>query len=193
MFARIAALATFAIPLVSALTLNTPTGVAVGGLVNVTWEATTSDPSSFSLYMVNTIFHNTFAIGNNVQSSAGIITLTLPQVPVGDGYTLEATSNSNIDTVYAQSGDFAVSAMSSATLPSTSTTSTSSSTGTGLSTASTVAPTTTAPATTAKTSSSASASPSTINSSGAASLIKIGMGPAAVVLLSAAAGAAIMF
>ncbi|KAG1825280.1 hypothetical protein EV424DRAFT_1471751 [Suillus variegatus] len=193
MFARIAALATFAIPLVSALTLNTPTGVAVGGLVNVTWEATTSDPSSFSLYMVNTIFHNTFAIGNNVQSSAGIITLTLPQVPVGDGYTLEATSNSNINTVYAQSGDFAVSAMSSATLPSTSTTSTSSSTGTGLSTASTVAPTTTAPATTAQTSSSASASPSTINSSGAASLIKIGMGPAAVVLLSAAAGAAIMF
>ncbi|KAG1902649.1 uncharacterized protein F5891DRAFT_1127590 [Suillus fuscotomentosus] len=193
MFARIAALATFAIPLVSALTLNTPTGVAVGGLVNVTWEATTSDPSSFSLYMVNTIFHNTFAIGNNVQSSAGIITLTLPQVPVGDGYTLEATSNSNINTVYAQSGDFAVSAMSSATLPSTSTTSTSSSTGTGLSTASIVAPTTTAPATTAQTSSSASASPSTINSSGAASLIKIGMGPAAVVLLSAAAGAAIMF
>lgn len=79
----LSALATFAIPLVSALTLNTPTGVAVGGLVNVTWEATTSDPSSFSLYMVNTIFHNTFAIGNNVQSSAGIITLTLPQVPVG--------------------------------------------------------------------------------------------------------------
>ncbi|KAG1798996.1 uncharacterized protein HD556DRAFT_166155 [Suillus plorans] len=193
MFARIAALATFAIPLVSALTLNTPTGVSVGGLVNVTWEATTSDPSSFSLYMVNTIFHNTFAIGNNVQSSAGIITLTLPQVPVGDGYTLEATSNSNINTVYAQSGDFAVSAQSSATLPSTSTTSTSSSTGTGLSTAPTVAPTTTAPATTAQTSSSASASPSPINSSGATSLIKIGMGPAAVVLLSAAAGAAIMF
>ncbi|KAG2107026.1 uncharacterized protein F5147DRAFT_637111 [Suillus discolor] len=192
MFARIAALATFAIPLVSALTLNTPTAVSVGGLVNVTWEATTSDPSSFSLYMVNTIFHNTFAIGNNVQSSAGILTLTLPQVPIGDGYTLEATSNSNINTVYAQSGDFAVSAQSSATLPSsTSTTSTSSSTG--LSTGSTAATTTIAPATTAQTSSSASASPSAISSSGAISLMKIGMGPAAVVLLSAAAGAAIMF
>jgi hypothetical protein len=76
------ALATFAVPLVSALTLNTPTGVSTGGVVNVTWEATTSDPSSFSLYMVNTIFHNTFAIANNVQASAGMITLTLPQVPV---------------------------------------------------------------------------------------------------------------
>lgn len=77
------ALATFAVPLVSALTLNTPTGVSTGGVVNVTWEATTADPSSFSLYMVNTIFHNTFAIANNVQASAGMITLTLPQVPVG--------------------------------------------------------------------------------------------------------------
>ncbi|KAG1763262.1 hypothetical protein EDD22DRAFT_515030 [Suillus occidentalis] len=114
MFARIAALATFAVPLVSALTLNTPTGVSTGGVVNITWEATTADPSSFSLYMVNTIFHNTFAIANNVQASAGMITLTLPQVPVGDGYTIEATSNSNINSIYAQSGDFAVSAMTTA-------------------------------------------------------------------------------
>ncbi|KAG1783358.1 hypothetical protein EV702DRAFT_254877 [Suillus placidus] len=192
MFARIAALATFAIPLVSALTLNTPTGVSTGGVVNVTWEATTADPSSFSLYMVNTIFHNTFAIANNVQASAGMITLTLPQVPVGDGYTVEATSNSNINSVYAQSGDFVVSAMTTASTSSMSTMSmSSSSTGTP-GTASTVAPLTTASATTAKTSSSASATPSAINSSGAPSL-KIGMGPAAVVLLSAAAGAAIMF
>ncbi|KAG2342043.1 hypothetical protein BDR05DRAFT_423110 [Suillus weaverae] len=192
MFARIAALATFAVPLVSALTLNTPTGVSTGGVVNITWQATTADPGSFSLYMVNTIFHNTFAIANNVQASAGMITLTLPQVPVGDGYTVEATSNSNINSVYAQSGDFVVSAMTTASTSSMSTMSmSSSSTGTPA-TAPTVAPLTTASATLAKTSSSASATPSAINSSGAMSF-KIGMGPAAVVLLSAAAGAAIMF
>ncbi|KAG2144726.1 uncharacterized protein EDB93DRAFT_1241260 [Suillus bovinus] len=192
MFARITALASFAIPLVSALTLNTPTGSpSVGDLVNVTWEATTADPSSFGLYMVNTIFHNTFAIANNVQTSAGIMTLVLPQVPLGDGYTLEATSISNINTVYAQSGSFSVTAMTTTTSPSsTSTMSTSSSTGSSV-TASSAHTTNTAPATTAQ-ASSASSTPSAINSSGAASL-KIGMGPAAVVLLSAVAGAAIMF
>ncbi|KAG1747686.1 hypothetical protein EDB19DRAFT_281670 [Suillus lakei] len=193
MFARFAALGAFALPLVSALTLGTPTGVTTGGLVNVTWQATTADPSSFSLYMTNTIFHNTFAIGNNVQTSAGILTLTLPQVPVGDGYTLEATSNSNINSIYAQSGDFAVGAATTATTSTMSSTSTSLSAGTP-GTASSVSPATSSAgaATIAQTSSSASTTPSAINSSGAASF-KIGMGPAAVVLLSAAAGAAIMF
>jgi hypothetical protein len=178
---------------VSALTLNTPTGVTTGGTVNITWQATTADPSSFSIYMVNSIFHNTFAIANNVQASAGMLTLTIPQVPVGDGYTIEATSNSNINDIYAQSGDFAVGAMTTSSTSSMSTTSTSMSSSTGTpGTASTVAPATTVPVSTAGTSSSASATPSAINSSGAAPL-KIGMGPAAVILLSAAAGAAIMF
>ncbi|KAG1871604.1 hypothetical protein F4604DRAFT_1681418 [Suillus subluteus] len=192
MFARIAAFATFAIPLVSALTLNTPTGASNGGSLNVTWDATTSDPSSFSLYMANTIFHNTFAIANNVQASAGGMTITLPDVPVGDGYTLEATSNSNITDVYATSGDFAVTAAttSSTSMSSTTSTSTSTSLSGSSGTASTVSPTGTTPATTST--SSGTSTPSTINSGDATSL-KIGMGPVAVVLLSAAAGAAIMF
>ncbi|KAG1813851.1 uncharacterized protein BJ212DRAFT_1238963, partial [Suillus subaureus] len=98
------------IPLVSALTLNTPTSASVGDLFNVSWDATTSDASSFNIYMVNTIFHNTFAIANNVQTSAGGVTIVLPQAPLGDGYTLEATDISNINTVYATSGDFSVTA-----------------------------------------------------------------------------------
>ncbi|KAG2141062.1 hypothetical protein DEU56DRAFT_281866 [Suillus clintonianus] len=190
MFAKIAALAALALPLVSALTINTPTGVTTGGVMNATWEATTADPGTFSIYMVNTIFHNTFAIANNVQTSAGILTITLPQVPVADGYTLQAISITNINTVYATSGDFAVGAQTTASVSSMSSTSMTSSTGTP-GTASTVAPASSAAPTTATTSSSASATPSNINSSGAASL-KNGMGPAAVVLLSAVAGAAIM-
>ncbi|KAG2107837.1 hypothetical protein BD769DRAFT_123970 [Suillus cothurnatus] len=166
MFARIAALATFAAPLVSALTLNAPTTASVGDLVNVTWEATTSDPSSFSLYMVNTIFHNTFAIANNVQTSAGLYTLVLPQAPLGGGYTLEATDNSNINDVYAQSGDFSVTA--GTTTSATSTMSTSSGTSTGTMTTGTAMPaSTTAPT---SSSSTASTSPSPI-SSGAMSLM----------------------
>ncbi|KAG1724400.1 uncharacterized protein EDB91DRAFT_142309 [Suillus paluster] len=83
MFARLAALAALALPLASALTLNTPTNVTNVGQVTITWEATTADPGSFDIEMANTIFHNTFAIAGNVQTSAGSITITLPEVPVG--------------------------------------------------------------------------------------------------------------
>ncbi|KAG0706656.1 hypothetical protein DFH29DRAFT_872184 [Suillus ampliporus] len=195
MFAKLAALAALALPLASALTLSTPTGVTTGGVVTLTWQATTADPSTFSIEMANTIFHNTFAIANNVQTSTGSLTLTLPQVPVGDGYTIEAISPSNINTVYATTGDFAVGAQTTASTSTLSSTSSSSSTGSSASstgTAPTVVPSSTAPAlATTSSSSSASPSPSNINSSGAASL-KIAMGPAAAILLSAAAGAAIM-
>ncbi|KAG2069448.1 hypothetical protein BDR04DRAFT_1021482, partial [Suillus decipiens] len=122
----LSALATFAVPLVSALTLNAPTTTpTIGGTVNVTWEATTSDPSTFNIYMVNTIFHNTFAIASDVQTSAGELTLILPPVPVGAGYTLEATDISNIDNVYATSGGFSVGAQTTASAPTMSSTSTS--------------------------------------------------------------------
>ncbi|KAG1871605.1 hypothetical protein F4604DRAFT_1768974 [Suillus subluteus] len=136
--------------------------------------------------MVNTIFHNTFAISTDVQTSAGSMTIVLPQAPLGSGYTLEATSISNINSVLATSGGFTVTAT---TTTSTTSTSTSSGTSTGTSSGATAtSPTGTASGTTS--SSSASTTASAI--SGAASL-KIGMGPAAVVLLSAAAGAAVMF
>jgi hypothetical protein len=68
---------------VSALTLIAPTGAATGSTVTITWQATTTDPGVFSLELVNTIFHNTFAIANNIQTSTGSLTLQLPQVPVG--------------------------------------------------------------------------------------------------------------
>ena len=58
--------------------------------------------------MTNEAFHNTFAIANNVDPSWGEITLQLPVVPVGDGYTIIATNIGNIDDVYASSAGFAV-------------------------------------------------------------------------------------
>ncbi|KAG2037551.1 hypothetical protein BDR03DRAFT_982187 [Suillus americanus] len=186
MFARIAALATFAIPLVSALTLNTPTSASIGDMFTFSWDATTADPSSFNLYMVNTIFHNTFAISTDVQTSAGSMTIVLPQAPLGSGYTLEATSISNVNSVLATSGGFTVTATTTTSTSTTSTMSTSMGTSMGtMSGASTVSLTSSA-----STSASSGSTPSAI--SGAASL-KISTGPVAVVLLSAAAGAAIMF
>ncbi|KAF8838688.1 hypothetical protein BDN67DRAFT_62552 [Paxillus ammoniavirescens] len=92
MFAKLTALV-LALPLVSALTINTPIGATTGGMVTLTWTATTTDPTSFTFELTNTIFHNTFAIANTVTTSQGSITIQLPQVPVGDGYTLEAVAN----------------------------------------------------------------------------------------------------
>ncbi|OAX38947.1 hypothetical protein K503DRAFT_690596, partial [Rhizopogon vinicolor AM-OR11-026] len=111
----------FALPLASALTLDTPTGATNGGIVTITWSATTSDPSTFSIELVNTIFHNTFAIANSVQTSTGSLTLELPQIPVGDGYTIEAIQYNNINVVLATSGDFSVGAQTTSTASSTST------------------------------------------------------------------------
>ena len=47
------------------------------GLTNA-WHSTT-----FSVELVNQNFHNTFAVANNVQTSAGSITVTLPVIPTG--------------------------------------------------------------------------------------------------------------
>ncbi|KIJ66577.1 hypothetical protein HYDPIDRAFT_174620 [Hydnomerulius pinastri MD-312] len=188
MFAKFSALA-LALPLVSALTLNTPTGATTGGVVTITWTASTTDSPYFTLEMVNTAFHNTFAIANNVQTSLGTMTIELPQVPVGDGYTLEAVATNNVNQIYAQSGDFAVGAQ---TTPSTTMASTTA-TGSTASSAST-ASTYTTPASSTTSSSSTSAAPTNFNT-GAASSFKfaLGAGPAAAVLLSAVAGAVIVF
>ncbi|KIK81717.1 hypothetical protein PAXRUDRAFT_832661 [Paxillus rubicundulus Ve08.2h10] len=191
MFAKLTALA-LALPLVSALTLNTPIGVTTGGEVTITWTASTTDPTSFTLELVNTVFHNTFAIANTVQTSLGTITIQLPQVPVGDGYTLEAVANNNVNQIYAQSGDFSVGAQTTATSTVTSTTSVASGSTTRTGTISAVS-TTTAPAssgTATSSSTSASVTPSSF-SNGAVSPFKfgLGVGPAAAVVLSAVAGA----
>ena len=77
-------------PFVSALTLNTPENLASGGSATITWTTASGDPSTFSIELLNTVFHNSFAIANNVNPSSGTITLDLPIVPPGNGYTLEA-------------------------------------------------------------------------------------------------------
>ncbi|KAI0084265.1 hypothetical protein BDY19DRAFT_997868 [Irpex rosettiformis] len=78
-----------------------------------------SDPSTWSLFLVNTIFHNTFAIANPVNNSAGTLTLTLPAVPIEAGYTLQATQIGNNSQVFATSPTFVIAApLSSSVVPS---------------------------------------------------------------------------
>ncbi|KAF8890101.1 hypothetical protein BD779DRAFT_1785146 [Infundibulicybe gibba] len=150
MFAKLSLLALVA-PLVSALTINAPTDPTSGGSVTITWTTTSGDPPIFSIELMNTAFNNAFAIANNVDVSLGTITLTLPIVPVGAGYTITAVDVSNIANVFSTTGSFSVGAITSAsttTAQSTTTTGTGTTTATSataptLSTATTARPTTT--------------------------------------------------
>ena len=72
-----------AAPLVSALTVTTPTDWTNAGSVTVTWTAAAGDPQTFDVELINQQFNSQFALANNVQTSDGTISLTLPQVPVG--------------------------------------------------------------------------------------------------------------
>ncbi|KIJ06559.1 hypothetical protein PAXINDRAFT_88644, partial [Paxillus involutus ATCC 200175] len=72
-----------ALPLVSAMTVGTPVGAITGSPVTLTWAGNSSDPAYFTFELTNPLFNYDFAIANNVQTSEGSLSLTLPQVPVG--------------------------------------------------------------------------------------------------------------
>ncbi|KDQ62907.1 hypothetical protein JAAARDRAFT_43997 [Jaapia argillacea MUCL 33604] len=175
------------LPFATALTLSTPTGLTSGGPATVNWTATTTDVP-FSLELVNTLFHNSFAIGNNLQPGLGTYSFTMPTVPIGDGYTLEAVNISNINQIYASSGDFAI-----AQAPSTTASSTGSSTSTGL--PPTVSASMTSPLSTPSSGSTGSSAPSastTAFNSGALAKFSSSTGTYAAMLLGAVAGAAMI-
>ena len=74
----------FFLPLVSAVTFGSiPSNLTSGGPATFTWTGDTSDPSTFSLELVNAAFNNAFAVGNNIPTSDGTISVTLPIVPSG--------------------------------------------------------------------------------------------------------------
>lgn len=80
--------------------------------MTITWTASTTDPTSFSIELVQASFHDTFAIANNVPTNMGQLTVQVPEVPItcvtfcsgivfamidrrvfSDGYTLQAFAN----------------------------------------------------------------------------------------------------
>jgi len=200
MLSKLAVLA-YVVPLISALTLNVPTNLTSGGQATITWTSAPTDPATFTLELINTVFHNSFAISNNLVPSAGSVTIQLPIVPAGAGYTLEAVQIGNINNVYSTSGSFSI----GATVTTTSTSSTSSGTGssspiptfTPLSSSSFGVTASATSITPAGSSSGTSTSPNAASAStkafNAASTLHIGFGVGpAVLLLSAMAGAAVV-
>lgn len=69
-------------PLATSFILDTPAGALISGEeVTIFFTKQPGDPETFSLELVNPGFEAAFAIANNVLTSAGDITLTLPEVP----------------------------------------------------------------------------------------------------------------
>jgi hypothetical protein len=113
MFSKLSvALAIVAFQMASALKIQAPTNPASDGQVTIKWSAEATDPATFSIQLTNEIFHNTFAIANNVDSALGEIVLTLPTLQPGSGYAVIAHDNSNINNVFAKSSEFDVGATS---------------------------------------------------------------------------------
>ncbi|KIK51334.1 hypothetical protein GYMLUDRAFT_78257 [Collybiopsis luxurians FD-317 M1] len=107
MFAKLSVLAAV-IPFVLGLSLDTPTNVTSGLRSDVTWTATDDDPT-FSLELNHPSFRNSFALANNVNAQSGSpLSIEWPIVPADSQYTLSAVNVSNINQVFASSGQFAI-------------------------------------------------------------------------------------
>ncbi|PPQ66343.1 hypothetical protein CVT24_007180 [Panaeolus cyanescens] len=107
----------FVAPLVSALTLQIPENPTSGGEVTIKWTSAPGDPETWTFELINTVFNNAFAIANNVNPAPQELRLTLPVVPEGDGYTLEAVDIGDISKVFASTGPFAIGASTASTTP----------------------------------------------------------------------------
>ncbi|KAF9476927.1 hypothetical protein BDN70DRAFT_896937 [Pholiota conissans] len=141
MFSKLSLLS-LVLPLVSGLVLEIPKNPTTGGSVTIHWTNEQGDPSTWSFELINTAFNDAFAIANNVDPSPSALTLTLPIIPVGDGYTLQAVNIGNISDVFASTGDFAVGAATTSLSSTASTLGTSTSTKAGSVTSTGTTPTT---------------------------------------------------
>ncbi|KZT72976.1 hypothetical protein DAEQUDRAFT_722611 [Daedalea quercina L-15889] len=151
------------VPLASALTLETPTDWLSGTTANISWITASGDPTSFSFELSNPdIFHNSYAIGSNIQSSLEFYSFEMPTVDVGDGYYLQAVNITNINQYYAESGEFSIGASPASSSAS------SSATSSGASSAASSASATSSGASSAASSASSSASSAAASSTSAA-------------------------
>lgn len=81
MYAQLALLVAAA-KAVTAITFNTPTNVVSGETITISWTSTSTDPSVFSIELVNApLLGNEIAIANNVQTSSGSAQASIPVVP----------------------------------------------------------------------------------------------------------------
>jgi hypothetical protein len=114
MFTKLSLLALAAPLMVSALKLAIPENPTNSGQITIKWTNEPNDPDTWTFELTNESFNKQFAIANNVNPSASQLTLTLPVVPVGSGYTLQAVNIGNITDVFAETPEFAIGAATTA-------------------------------------------------------------------------------
>ncbi|KAI0726133.1 hypothetical protein C8Q72DRAFT_847705 [Fomitopsis betulina] len=195
MFAAVSALVALA-PFAAAFVLETPTNWQTSTVANVSWAMSSGDPSSFSFELVNPdVFHNAYAIGSNIQSNAQFFSFEMPTVEPGAGYYLQAVNVTNINDVYAESGEFSIGAAPATSSSSGSSTASSASTSGASSATSAVSVTSSGSSSdvastdaTSSTSAGSAAETSTDTFNGA-SRFDISLGSVAVAAIGAIAGA----
>ncbi|KAH8818721.1 hypothetical protein DL96DRAFT_1684350 [Flagelloscypha sp. PMI_526] len=93
------------LPLISALSLQTPSSAKAGGSLTVRWSSSPSDPTSFNMVLVNYEITKAWALTVNTQTSAGSVSVGIPSdAPDGDQYRIQATT----DHPLTETGDFTV-------------------------------------------------------------------------------------
>ncbi|KAK0193110.1 hypothetical protein F5146DRAFT_1223116 [Armillaria mellea] len=99
------------LPVALALTISTPTDPVVSASsLTIKWNAAYVDEATFTIELINAAFNRQYAIANNVNSGYGDTELTvlLPAVLPGTGFTLQLVNPGNINDIYAESGQFTV-------------------------------------------------------------------------------------
>jgi hypothetical protein len=176
------------LPFAAALTVEPLSNTNSQSEVTVKWQVTSpDDPAVFTIELRNDAFNDAFAIANAVDASLLELTLTLPVVPDAAGYTIQLVDVGDINTVYAESGEFAIGAVS--TDSTTGTSSTSSGTRSSTSASTTTRATTSRPAVTTTSSSASSTATSEGSTFNGASPMRYSMTGA---LLAAVAGVAVV-
>jgi hypothetical protein len=103
--------------LVSALTINTPTGVTSGGTFNLSWVTAPGDPTSCTFELISALDLGLANAGltliDDVNLSLGFIIAQCPSTVIPDDYAIQAFTNEiNIETsAIAQSATFSINAI----------------------------------------------------------------------------------
>ncbi|KAJ7237557.1 hypothetical protein B0H12DRAFT_1057239 [Mycena haematopus] len=104
---RLCASVFLVVSLTAAVDIPPPTGVTSGGSAVITWTDYDTLPT-FSIELANPKFHDSLAIANNVDPTKGTITVSIPSVPEGAGYTLQFVNITDINQLYGESDEFSI-------------------------------------------------------------------------------------
>ncbi|TFK34316.1 hypothetical protein BDQ12DRAFT_726975 [Crucibulum laeve] len=110
-FVSVAVAAICALPLVSAITLQVPTNPHAGGVTDINWTVSPTDPSTWILILVNTAVTNSLYQAwhppTQINPSSGHLqTALISWIPVGAHYQLRAVKIDNIWEILAYSPEF---------------------------------------------------------------------------------------